>query len=208
VRVHDVTVPVRNGMPVFEGDPAVALTRMQSMDAGAICDVSRLDFGVHTGTHIDAPSHFIPGAPSIERVPLDAMLGPAVVVDATGLRAHVTASDIGSLAIDGAERVLFKTANSALWGGDAFSRDFIALLPDAAAALVEHGVRLVGIDYLSVAPFGDPRPTHVALLRAGVVILEGLDLRRVNPGAYTLTCLPLLIDGSDGAPARVVLSRP
>jgi arylformamidase len=195
-------------MPVFEGDPAVALTRVQSMDAGAICDVSRLDFGVHTGTHIDAPSHFIPGAPSIERVPLDAMLGPAVVVDAAALTAHLTASDVESFGIDGAERVLFKTANSARGGGDAFSRDFIALLPDAAAALVEHGVRLVGIDYLSVAPFGDPRPTHVALLEAGVVILEGLDLRRVNPGAYTLTCLPLLIDGSDGAPARVVLSRP
>lgn len=205
--IYDVTIPIRAGMPVFEGDPEVRRTRVQSMADGAICDVSRLDLGVHTGTHVDAPSHFIPGAPTADRVPLDAMLGPAMIVDATTLTSHITARDVAACGVAGAERVIFKTRNSALWDDGIFSRDFIALLPDAAAALVASGARLVGIDYLSVAPFTDPRPTHIALLEAGVVILEGLDLRAVAPGEYDLACLPLPIVGSDGAPARVILRR-
>jgi arylformamidase len=122
----------------------------------------------------------------------------------TGL---IEPADLGGVP-EGAERVLFLTANSALWERDSFSKDFVAISPEAAAALAGAGVKLVGIDYLSVGKFGDPGPTHRALLEAGVVIIEGLDLRGVEPGEYHLTCLPLLLEGRDGAPARVVLGRP
>jgi len=206
VRVIDVSVPVRPGMIVYEGDPPVRRELAQSIAAGGLCNVSRLDCGAHTGTHIDAPVHFIEGAPGIEAVPLDALIGDCVVIDASGVTGNIDAGALEQLGIAaGAERVLFKTRNSALWARGTFSRDFTALSADAARALVARGVRLVGIDYLSIAPYGDAAPTHVALLQAGVVILEGLDLRAVTPGAYRLLCLPLLLEGSDGAPARTVL---
>jgi arylformamidase len=205
MKLIDVTVRIRPGMVTYEGDPQVRLTAHAAMDAGAICNVSRLDFGVHTGTHVDAPVHFIPGAGGVETLALDAMLGPAWVVDATG---HTQDLDDSALDIPpGADRVLLKTDNSRLWDHDSFSTDYIGLTPEAAEGLVARGVRLVGIDYPSIAPASDPAPTHLVLLRAGVVILEGLDLRGVEPGAYELRCLPLLIPGSDGAPARVVLAR-
>ncbi len=205
MKLIDITVGIRPGMAVYEGDPVVRRTAHADMAAEAMCNVSRLDLGVHTGTHVDAPVHFIPGAGGVETLPLDAMLGPAWVVDATGHRRDL---DEEMLDIpDGAERVLLKTDNSRLWDLDRFSMDYIGLTAAAAEMLVARGIRLVGIDYLSIAPAADPVPTHLVLLRAGVVILEGLDLRRVDPGPYELRCLPLLIPGSDGAPARAVLMR-
>ena len=202
----DVTVPIRSGMVVFEGDPPVRLERTADMASGAVANVSRLDFGVHTGTHMDAPVHFIPGAPGAEAIPIDAMLGRAAVIDATHLAGDIDAAALASLDMpDGIDRIVLKTANSRLWEQASFSRDFIGITEDAARELVRRGTRLVGIDYLSIAPFGNPAPTHVALLEAGVVILEGLDLRRVGAGLYELVCLPLLIPGSDGAPTRALL---
>ena len=202
----DVTVPLRPGMPLYEGDPAVALQRVSSLAGGGVCNLSRLDFGLHSGTHIDAPLHFIDGAPGVESIPLEALLGEAWVADATKVIGQVDAAQLSALDVPaGCRRLLFKTTNSQLWQRDGFSRDFVALTEDAAQELVRRGVRLVGIDYLSIAPFEDPAPTHIALLEAGVVILEGLDLRRVQPGAYRLLCLPLLIPGADGAPARTLL---
>ena len=204
----DVSVPIRPGMVSFPGDPVVATELSISIKAGGVCNVTRLDIGAHSGTHIDAPVHFIDGAPGIEGVPLGALVGPAVVVDATGLESHITPADLDAIGIpDGTERLLFKTKNSALWELPGFSAEFLGLTPEAASALVEGGVRLVGIDYLSIAPFGDPVPTHRALLGAGVAILEGLDLRSVAPGRYDLICLPVLIPGSDGGPARTLLRR-
>lgn len=204
----DVTVPVRPGMPIYRGDPDVMRVQVKSLADGDTCNVSRLDFGVHSGTHIDAPLHFIAGAPAIEATPLDALIGDAYVVDATAVSGDIDAQTLARLEFpDGCERVLFKTPNSRLWDLDGFSGDFIGLEEDAALELVRRGVRLAGIDYLSISPFGNSAPTHVALLAAGVVILEGLDLRRVEPGPYRLTCLPLLIEGSDGAPARTLLQR-
>jgi len=165
VRVIDVSVPVRPGMIVYEGDPPVRRELAQSIAAGGLCNVSRLDCGAHTGTHIDAPVHFIEGAPGIEAVPLGALIGDCVVVDASGVDGNIAAGALERLGIAaGAERVLFKTRNSALWARETFSRDFTALTADAARALVARGVRLVGIDYLSIAPYGDAAPTHVALL--------------------------------------------
>jgi arylformamidase len=206
MRIIDISVPIRPGMIVYEGDPDVYFERVKSIAVGASANVSRLDFGVHTGTHIDAPVHFIDGAAGAETLPLDALIGPVTVIDATGITDHIDATTLAGLNVPaGAERVIFKTRNSDLWSKGRFSPDFLALKEDAAEALAARGVRLVGIDYLSIGPKGNGVATHVALLRKGIVILEGLDLREVTPGAYQLACLPLLINGSDGAPARAVL---
>ncbi len=208
MQLVDVSVPIQSGMVTFPGDPAVVVERAQTMAAGATCDLTHLDLGAHTGTHVDAPAHFIEGAPGVDALLPEVLVGTAHVVDATSIDRHIDASLLAALDVpQGAERVLFKTPNSRLWREPAFSRDFLAIADDAASALVARGVRLVGIDYLSVAPFGNSGPTHRTLLGAGVVILEGLDLSAVEPGAWLLLCLPLLISGSDGAPARVFLAR-
>jgi arylformamidase len=205
---EDISVPIRDGMVTFDGDPAVHLERVKAMADGAVCNVSRLDFGVHSGTHIDAPVHFIDGATGIEAIDLDALVGPALVVDATGVEGSFDRAVIESLAIpSGTERLLFRSGNTALWDKPAFDRSFVAVTGDGATALVERGVRLVGADYLSIAPFDEPSPTHATLLAAGVVIVEGLDLRSIEPGWYDLICLPLLIPGSDGGPARAIVRR-
>jgi arylformamidase len=205
---QDISVPIRTGMVTFDGDPLVHLARVTSMTDGAVCNVSRLDFGVHSGTHVDAPVHFIDGAAGIEAVALDALVGPATVVDARHVTGSFDRAVIDGLGIaPGTERLLFRSRNSDLWNEPAFSGSFLGVTEDGARALIELGVRLVGADYLSIAPFGDPTPTHVAFLGAGVVILEGLDLRAVEPGAYDLICLPVLIPGSDGGPARAIVRR-
>ena len=203
----DVSVPVIPGMVSFPGDPLIFTERASSMSAGDICNVSRLDFGVHSGTHIDAPIHFVDGAGAIETVPLDACIGPVLVVDASAHPSHLDAAAIRSLPIpNGTRRVLFRW-NSDLWGRPTFQPSFRAITGDGAAALVELGVQLVGNDYLSIAPFEAPIPTHRTLLEARVVIVEGVDLRGVEPGVYELICVPLLIPGSDGGPARALLHR-
>ena len=203
----DVSVPLVPGrVPLYPGDTELTREQTSSIEEGDTSSNSAVRCSVHTGTHVDAPVHFLPGTGGIETLPLDALVGPAYVVDATAVEGHVDAAALGRLDIPAdAERVLLRTSNSALWASAEFSEDFVAVLPDAAAALVERGVRLVGIDYLSIAPYGDPGPTHRTLLGAGVVVVEALDLRRAAPGRYRLTCLPMLLPGSDGAPARAVL---
>ncbi len=203
----DVSVPIRPGMVTFEGDPAVILERTSALAAGDVCNVSRLDFGVHSGTHVDAPNHFIDGASGIESIPLDVLVGLALVVDASMAGSQIDREAIGRMEIpEGTERVLFR-ANSVLWNESKFQSTFVGLTGEGALALVALGVRLVGIDYLSIAPFGNPTPTHRALLDASVTIVEGLDLRGVEAGPHDFICLPLLIPGSDGGPARAMLRR-
>lgn len=200
----DITVPIRPGMPVFAGDPEVHLDRSASIAAGDPANISQLDFGVHTGTHVDAPLHFIDEAAGAEGLPLEALVGPAVVIDATSLEEDIDEAALETLDIpDDAERLILKTRNSELWDSDTFSDEFLRFVESGARRIVDMGVRLVGIDYLSI---GD-EPAHHVLLGAGVVPLEGLDLRTVAPGAYGLICMPIKIAGSDGAPARVVLTR-
>jgi arylformamidase len=194
MRVIDVTVPTRQHMPTYPGDPTVQLTRALSIAEGDAANVSRLDFGVHTGTHVDAPLHFVEGGPSVEQLRLDNLVGPAVVVDAPDLPDDVELPE-------GAERILFKTRNSELWASDDFVEDFVSVGLPLARRLAENHVRLVGIDYLSI---GDPA-VHELLLGLGIVVVEGLDLRGVAAGSYELFCLPLKLVGSDGAPARTVL---
>lgn len=198
METFDISVPIRTGMVTYPGDPQVRLERVASIADGSPANVSKLDFGVHSGTHIDAPVHFIEGAAGAEKLPLDVLLGPCVVVAAEGL----SRSDVVR-APEGAERVLFKTPNSELWAQNEFPEEFASLDAEAAQLLVDRGVKLVGVDWLSV---GDEDVHHI-LLEAGVVPIEGLDLRGVEPGAYFLVAAPLKIEGSDGAPARVLLIR-
>jgi arylformamidase len=205
VEIFDVSVPVREGMPHYPDDPGVHCERARSLARGDSANVSRLDFGVHSGTHVDAPLHFLEGEGAADSLPLAAMVGAADVVDATALPdGPIDAPALNGLAIpDDCDRVLLKTRNGRLWELDDFSHDFISLDASGARHLVERGIVLVGIDYLSI---GDA-DAHRVLLSSGVVPLEGLDLRAVEPGRYTLACLPLKLVGADGAPARVVLLR-
>jgi arylformamidase len=200
--LHDISVPIHTGMHVYDGNPGFRLELVSSIAAGAHANVSRLDLGVHNGTHVDAPLHFIDGGPGTESLDLETLIGPAYVVDATAVSGELDAEALGSVAFPSdLTRIIFKTSNSQLWSRGSFSRDFVRLSGSGARFLIESGVRLVGIDYLSI---GDAE-AHQELLAARVIALEGLDLREVDPGKYELICLPLRLEGSDGAPARAIL---
>lgn len=206
--IHDISLTISPDLPVWPGDPPIRLERVQRMEEGANANVTHASLGVHVGTHVDAPYHFLGrDADTVDRLPLDALIGPALVVSLPEVR-RITADVLEQIDLPAGEsRLLFKTWNSTLWarGETSFKEDFVALGADAAKWLVARNVQLVGVDYLSVAPFHESVPTHRTLLSAGVVIIEGLDLSGVEPGDYTLCCLPLKIQGSDGAPARAVL---
>ena len=182
--------------------------RVQKIEDGANANVSRMELGVHTGTHVDAPFHFLKDGSTVERMPLSILIGRAYVVHLDDkvdviLPQHFEAAGLPPRT----RRVLIRTRNSKIWTKEyrEFDKGYVAIDVSAAEYLVKRGVKLVGVDYLSVAPFGNTRPTHVALLKAGVVIIEGLNLAQVSQGRYNLFCLPLKLDKSDGAPARAVL---
>lgn len=207
MKLYDITVPFSMDLPVYPGDPAVQITTVASLAAGDICTVSHLSFGSHTGTHVDPPAHFVAGRATLDELSLDVLIGPARVVD-VGEVSAIDAATIASANLAGVERVLFKTRNSRLWqaGVREFEREFVYLETAAAERLVELGVKLVGIDYLSVEKFNFEQPTtHYALLGNNVVIVEGLNLTDVAAGDYELICLPMKIQNGDGGPARVVL---
>ena len=206
MRVHDISLTLRQRMPVYPGEPTPLIEPMKQMERGDFCNVSRLTIATHTGTHIDAPLHFLPGAASVVQLPVDVLVGPALVLE-MAVAQEITAADLEAAAIPpGTERLLFKTRNSRLLDDDDFRRDFVYLTLDAARWLVERGVRLVAIDYLSVEQMdAQPNVVHETLLRAGVITVEGVDLRQVASGPYFLACLPLKIDGADGSPVRAVL---
>jgi arylformamidase len=206
--IYDISLPISPGLPVWPGDPSVVLERVSSMDLGAHDNVSRLACGVHTGTHVDAPNHFLNDKRTVETLSLDMLIGPVQVVQISEDVGVITAAVLEMAEIpSGTLRLLLKTRNSRLWEHSLkeFSPDFVGVSQDGAEWLVRSGVQLVGIDYLSIAPYKQSIPTHRALLGPGIVILEGLDLSAVSPGIYTLYCLPLKLVGSDGAPARVIL---
>jgi arylformamidase len=208
MRLYDVTLPICAGMPVYAGDPEVRVEPHLRIAAGDPVNVDRLSFGSHTGTHVDAPRHFLDEAAGVDGLALEALIGPARV-HAVGPAPHVDVGQLAAPELAGVERLLLKSRNSDRWGAGQFFSDFAALTPEAARHLVAVGVQLVGVDGLSVDPFGDAdAPAHHILLEAGVVILEGLDLSLVPPGPYELLCLPLRIRGGDGAPARVLLASP
>ena len=204
--LHDVSVPIHPGMPIYHDNPGYSHALDSAIADGAAANVSRLAMGAHTGTHVDGPSHFYDGAAGTEVYELDAMVGPCEVVEIA--ERGLEPIDRGALQAagvpEGAERVLLKTSNSRLWEREGFTRDFIRLDGSGAEFVLERGIRLIGIDYLSIGD-GD---AHRALLGRPIVALEGLDLRAIEPGAYTLLCLPLRLQATDGAPGRVVLADP
>ncbi len=210
--LYDISVPLRpptQGTHVYPGDTPFSVSQVKSLHADGV-NLSRLELGSHNGTHIDAPAHFIDGAAGTEGFPLDRLVGPAWVADCTDVEEGqaITREQLESLTIEGSpERVLFKTRNSALWSYDNFQMRYVYLSREAAQALVDRGVFTVGIDYLSIERYGAPsKDAHLALLGAGTVIIEGLDLSAVEGNrSYDLACLPLKIAGIDGAPARAVL---
>ncbi len=206
--IYDISLTITPELPTWPGDPSIHVELVEQIAKGDVANVSRMDMGVHTGTHVDAPFHFIQDGGTVEKLPLDVLTGSVDVIQIPEDAGVIDAAVLSSTAIpNGVERVLFKTRNSKLWakGDKSFHKDFVALAPDGARLLVERGIKLVGIDYLSIAPFTEPVPTHQILLKASVVILEGADLSRVPAGRYTLYCLPLKLGGAEGAPARVIL---
>jgi arylformamidase len=206
--IHDISLPISPALPVWPGDPSVVLEQVSSMDAGAHDNVSRLACGVHIGTHVDAPHHFMNDHRTVESLSLDILVGPALVIqvpeDAQVVNAHVLEQ---AAPPPGTERLLLKTLNSRLWEQDklGFFEGFVGISDDGAEWLVQHNIKLIGIDYLSVAPYKQSLPTHRTLLGAGIIVVEGMDLSGVLPGIYQLYCLPLKLVGSDGAPARAIL---
>ena len=202
----DVTVPIRNGMLHWPGNPGCVIEQTEHLRRGDPATVSSLSLGVHTGTHVDAPNHFIIDGAGVDAFPLDRLLGPARVLD-LGDVARIQQSDIEGQDIRAGDRILFKTRNSRYWKQNEFRPDYTALAPEAAAWLAARGVRTIGIDYLSIGSPDEGPKTHQPLLAAGICVIEGLDLSRVGPGRYDLICLPLRLEGLDGAPARVVLRK-
>jgi arylformamidase len=208
--IYDVTVPISNTMQVWPGDPAVQLTAKSHLarDKSHTVRLTAIEMGSHTGTHIDAPFHMIEGGRRLNEIPLDALTGKVTVFGVPGVRA-LRREDLESLNwSSNPERVLFKTENSNHWQDGKFYEDFVYLDPGGAEFLVERGVRLVGIDYLSIDKFqSESHPSHFVLLSRNIVILEGLNLSAVPAGEYTLTALPLNLQGADGAPTRVILTN-
>lgn len=210
MRVHDVSLTLRPDMPTWPDEPRPRIEPLKRIARGDSSNVSLVTFGDHTGTHVDPPIHFVEGGNTIDRLPIDALVGPCEVIAYDG-GDHISGAWLDRSGIrPGTERVLFKTRNSEHWrdGASPFDRAFVALDRTAGDRLIRAGVRLVGIDYLSIEPFGSGKighPVHVALLRANVVIVEGLDLHEVSPGTYDLVCAPLKLLNGTGSPARVFL---
>jgi arylformamidase len=200
----DVTVPIRQGMVHYPDIPAVSVESTETVEGGGVCRLSKLTLGVHTGTHVDAPNHFgVPGG-GVDQLPLRAFVGAARVVRVTART--VGRAEMEALDLHAGERVLFKTSNSdRCWDTDDFVADYVYVTSEGARVAAARRIQTIGVDYLSVGGGTDLPETHRVLLEAGVCILEGLDLRRVEPGAYEIMALPMLIAGSDGAPTRVLL---
>lgn len=211
MRIFDVSVPISPQMPVWPGDPPVQIERVESISEGDSANLTRLSLGAHTGTHVDAPYHFVEKGLKVDQLPLSTLIGTAHVFEVHPKERTITATDLGSLGLPStAQRLLLKTDNSYLWEGGLweFEKDFIHLSGDAARWIVRRGIKLIGVDYLSVDSFdSEDKVVHHTLLEAGVVIIEGLNLSHVAQGVCQLYCLPLKVIDSDGAPARVVLVK-
>jgi len=208
MRIIDISLPLSSSLPVWPGDPRVVIKRTKDLDEGSMVNNSHLSLCIHSGTHLDAPFHFLKSGATVDQLPLEVLIGPAFVCFIPEVD-HITASDLKRIQLPPKiKRILLRTRNSELWTKrvSEFVPDYVALTPDAAEWMVEQKIELIGIDYLSIELYGDPESrTHLILLSANVVILEGLNLAGVEPGIYQLICLPLKIPGAEGAPARAVL---
>ena len=207
MKLIDVSVPLDARLPTYPHNTPFSLEPIKRIARGDSSNVSTLHMSAHTGTHVDAPRHFFDEGPGTESLPLELLIGRARVIEVTS-RAGVAAKDLDATDFSDDIRVLIKTLNSRLWGAPEFHEDYVGVLESGAKHLVEQGIKVVGVDYLSVEKFHNPgAPAHHILLGAGTIVIEGLDLRGIEPGLYEMFCLPLRVVGSDGAPARVVLRR-
>jgi arylformamidase len=203
--VHDISLPIAQSTVVWPGDPPVRIAQSTHLDRGDEATVSHMSISVHTGTHVDAPCHYVRGGSGVEALDLHTLIGPALVVHVPQVRQLAAQLMEGLRIPPGTERLLFRTANSDTGAARVLRKDFVALTLDGAEWLITRGVRLVGVDYLSVALYHVTARVHQVLLGAGVTVVEGLDLAATAPGTYELVCLPIKIAGSDGAPARAIL---
>jgi len=212
MRIYDISIPISPSMAVWPGDPPVKISQLTSIKQGEDANTSQISMCVHTGTHIDAPKHFLQGSKSIDKLPLEKLMGEVLVmqlmndvavIDDKSLKNHPKLDDLLHC-----NKVLFKTRNSQNWeiNQNKFTDKYVGLNTSAAAFLAELNLDLIGVDYLSIATFDDSEKPHKILLNKEIVLLEGINLRDVRPGIYNLFCLPLHIVDSDGAPARVILT--
>lgn len=202
----DITMPLRNGIVSWPGDTPFAIARDARMEDGSDYNLSRISLSAHTGTHMDAPRHFIADGATMEHAPLDDLIGICQVIE-LDCADQITPDDLFPLRLRRGQRLLFKTRNSARdWSGEPFDKNFVSIRKDAAQYLVKSGVRLVGVDYLSIGGYEkDGVETHRIILGAGIWVVEGLRLQGIHPGVYEMICLPMKLEGSDGAPCRVII---
>ena len=207
MKLIDVTVPLDATLPTYPNNTPFSLEPIKRLSRGDSSNVSTLHMSVHSGTHVDAPRHFFDDGAGTEALALDLLMGRVRVIEVAS-RTGIAAEDLAGEDLSEDVRILIKTRNSQLWGSAEFRADYVGVTESGAQHLVAHGIKLVGVDYLSVEKFKTPgAPAHHVLLGNGTIVIEGLNLRDVEPGIYDLYCLPLRIVGSDGAPARVVLRK-
>jgi arylformamidase len=208
MKTYDISLTITPTMAVWPDDPQPLFERVSKIEEGRNANGSNMSMSVHTGTHVDAPYHFLQDGSTVEKMPLDVLIGRVYVAHIPDNVNVITPVELEAADIPPrTRRVLIRTRNSKYWSKEPtkFQEDFVGVDAAAAEYLVKRGVKLIGIDYLSVAPYKNSKPTHVTLLKAGVVILEGLNLSQVSRGRYNLICLPLKLEGRDGSPARAVL---
>jgi arylformamidase len=207
MKLIDVTVPLDENLPAYPGNTPFQIEAIKRISRGGSTNVSTLHMSAHAGTHIDAPRHFFDDGAGADQLPIELLLGRTLVVEVTS-RHGIAPEDLSGVDLSEAVRVLFKTVNSRLWSTPEFRPDYVGLTEAGAKHLVERGVKVVGVDYLSIEEFRKPgAPAHRVLLGSGTIVIEGLNLLEVEPGYYDMFCLPLRIVGCDGAPARVILRR-
>lgn len=209
--IYDLTVTIWPGMPTWPGEEDIRLDPVSRISLGDVANVSRLALGTHTGTHVDAPWHFHDAGPTVDQLPLEVLVGEGYVAD-MGQATQIGPEELRQAEIPaGVTRLLLKTTNSRYWAHDkgGFQKDFVAVTPEGAQWIVERGIRLIGIDYLSVERFGSlDHAVHRTFATQGVIAIEGLNLGEIPAGWYQILCLPLKIAGADGAPARVIAVGP
>jgi arylformamidase len=207
MKLIDISVPLDTALPSYPNNLPFSLEAVKRLAGGDSSNVSSLHLSAHSGTHVDAPRHFFDDGPGTEALPLEMLIGRARVIELRP-RGGISAEDLAGVDLSEDIRLLIKTPNSRLWGNPEFHKEYVGVTESGARFLVDHGIKLVGVDYLSVEVFKTPgAPAHHVLLGGGTIVVEGLNLRDVDPGIYEMYCLPLRIVGCDGAPARVVLRK-
>ncbi len=205
MKLYDASIPIRKGMVTFPGDPPFRMEPCFQREKGDPFDLALISMGTHLGTHVDPPAHYLEGGATVDEIPLNTLVGPGIVLDMRGV-SQIDRHSLEDTPLGDHVRVLLKTDNGPLLLDPSFHEDYVHLTEDGASYLVEKGVSLVGIDYLSIERYQNPdAPVHRALLQAGVLIVEGVHLLEIPPGPYEIFCLPICIKGADGAPARVLL---